>query len=306
MEKRKIIVLLGSFFAISAAIVNGSVGVFVKNLYKDGFDYYQVSFLKCAVALFILLFICLSNKSMRAELRELLKNPIPIAICAFFGLFVLYFFETSAYQYMKVSEVVLLLIVGSVITSATLSAIFLNDKIGVTGVLSLVLALLGILILTGVGDSDFNLVGCILAFVSGIGYGGYLVFSKFYKMKATIPFLTLLMFFGTLYLMVPFVLYSTPVIPSSSGMFYLLILAIFPTILGFYFTTKALEYISSNKAQLIELTEPLFALTFAMVFLGEYLTNLQLVAMALIIFALYMSESQYIRNFFTEKIEINE
>ncbi|MFC4892171.1 DMT family transporter [Pseudofrancisella aestuarii] len=293
MRGRKAII--GSFFAISASIVNGSVGVFVKNLFQMDFDYYQASFYKCVVAFFILYFICMSNAKMRREFRELLRNPVPIAICAFLGLFVLYFFETCAYQYMKVSEVVLLLMVGSVITSAILSAILLKDKLGITSIGALILALIGIFLLTDIGG-EVSVQGCMIAFMSGVGYGGYLVLSRLFKMKATVPFLCLLLLFGCLFLMIPFLLYSDPVIPSSGGLADILILAIFPTILGFYFTTKALEYISSNKAQLMELSEPVFALIFSMIFLGEFLTKLQLVAMVLIIFALYLAESQIVKN----------
>ena len=293
----KKIILIGSFFALAAAAVNGSVGVFVRNLFDMGFDYYQVSFYKCTLAFFILLGICLCNANMRKELRDILAKPLPVIVCAFFGLFLLYFFETSAYRFMKVSEVVLILMVGSVLTTTALSFVLLRDKIGLTGVLAFILAMIGIFLLTDVGG-NVSLSGGAIAFIAGVGYGGFLVLSRYFKIKATMPYLCVLFMFGSLYLMVPYLLYSKPTVPNPQATFDLFILAVFPTIFGFYFTTKALEYISSNKAQLIELTEPLFALMFAMVFLHEYLTSLQLAAMGLIIFALYVSESQYLKDFF--------
>nr|WP_231388739.1 DMT family transporter [Neisseria meningitidis] len=42
-----------------------------------------------------------------------------------------------------------------------------------------------------------------------------------------------------------------------------------PTILGFYCTTKALDYLSAAKVQVTELAEPLFAAVLAWLFLNE-------------------------------------
>ncbi|MBO6225193.1 MAG: DMT family transporter, partial [Psychrobacter sp.] len=49
-------------------------------------------------------------------------------------------------------------------------------------------------------------------------------------------------------------------------------LAIFPTILGFYCTASALTYLPASKVQVIELSEPLFAMFFVWLILHESAT----------------------------------
>lgn len=54
---------------------------------------------------------------------------------------------------------------------------------------------------------------------------------------------------------------------------YLLALALLPTLLGFYCTTKALHYMSASKVQVTELSEPIFATVLAWLFLQEIPTS---------------------------------
>lgn len=70
----------------------------------------------------------------------------------------------------------------------------------------------------------------------------------------------------------PFIITFEPVDIAYQAVLGLLGLAIFPTILGFYCTTSALKYLPAPKVQVIELTEPLFAMFFVWVVLHEVAT----------------------------------
>lgn len=79
-----------------------------------------------------------------------------------------------------------------------------------------------------------------------------------------------LLFFGSLYLLMPaaadgFVIGKL----SPMAIAALLALATLPTILGFFCTTKAIEYLKPSQVQALELTEPLFAALLAFVALNE-------------------------------------
>ena len=76
--------------------------------------------------------------------------------------------------------------------------------------------------------------------------------------------------FGSLYLLLPaasdgFTLGAL----SPIALMALLALATLPTILGFFCTTKAIEYLKPSQVQALELTEPLFAALLALVVLDE-------------------------------------
>ncbi|WP_207855510.1 DMT family transporter, partial [Pseudomonas sp. 79_C] len=56
---------------------------------------------------------------------------------------------------------------------------------------------------------------------------------------------------------------------SLAAVMALLALAALPTILGFFCTTKAIEYLKPSQVQALELTEPLFAALLAFMILNE-------------------------------------
>jgi drug/metabolite transporter (DMT)-like permease len=49
-------------------------------------------------------------------------------------------------------------------------------------------------------------------------------------------------------------------------------LAVVPSVLGFYCTTKAVDLLPPAKVQILELTEPVFTAVFAGLLLGEHLS----------------------------------
>ncbi|MNH23333.1 EamA-like transporter family protein [compost metagenome] len=69
----------------------------------------------------------------------------------------------------------------------------------------------------------------------------------------------------------------------------LLALATLPTILGFFCTTKAIEYLKPSQVQALELTEPLFAALLAFVALNEVPRESLYAGAALIIVGLCFS-----------------
>ncbi|HSH25100.1 MAG TPA: DMT family transporter, partial [Massilibacterium sp.] len=74
----------------------------------------------------------------------------------------------------------------------------------------------------------------------------------------------------------------------------LISLAIFPTLGGFYCTTKALNYLDAHKVQFLELTEPVFATIFAFLFLQEYIKGIEIIGAFFILVAIYISENNKI------------
>ena len=71
------------------------------------------------------------------------------AICAFFGVFVLCFFETAAYQGSSVSQVVFIMMASSTITGFIFTAILKKRFLSIKDILVLVLAIIGLICISG-------------------------------------------------------------------------------------------------------------------------------------------------------------
>lgn len=282
--------LTGMLLAIAAAMLNASIGVFSKSVF-DQLSPSAVSFYKCLIAFLLLSCIVFASRDMRAKVGQLRKSWWKIAICALLGIFVLYFFETSAYKYDLVPVVVFILLGSSAVATFFFSSILLKEKKRAAQYVGFALSLVGLAIMFVYGNRYTFSLGSVLAAIAGIGYGLFLVLTKRFRLEGGLDLVWYLMGFGMIYLFVPFAAGGL-VLPTVSSLPVLLALAVLPTIGGFYCTTKALNFLEASKVQLFELTEPVFATVFAFFFLGELVRGAEWVGCVLILAAIYIAEWQ--------------
>lgn len=265
--------IYGLVLALFAALLNGTVGVLSKWLFQSNLTSAGISFYKCLIAFLVISFLSFFNKNIRMKIVELKSKINYIIVCSFLGIFVLYFFETAAYKYESVSIVVFILLGTSVLITFICSSILLKETKKKYQYIGLVLLIIGLLIMHfAEGEIQGQSIGIVLAAIAGIGYGLFLIFTKKFKLDGGLALIWYLMLFGVIFLFFPFY-YEGLMMPSLKSMPLLTCLAIFPTLGGFYCTTKALNYLDAHKVQFFELTEPVFATIFASFFFKNLLKD---------------------------------
>jgi drug/metabolite transporter (DMT)-like permease len=256
----------GIAFALSAAALNATIGVLSKVLMSNGFTASSVAVIKTVLGCVLLsaLLLFLKRPASKAKWSQ-------AALCAFLGIFVLFHFETSAYRHYAAAGVVVVLMASASISSILLGRIFLKDAITANATVGAALAIAGIAVIFGADlQQGFTLQGAALAATAGCGYGAFSVAMKRMGVSGGLHFTRQLLFFGSLYLLMPaaadgFVIGALSPLTIAA----LLALAALPTILGFFCTTKAIEYLKPSQVQALELTEPLFAALLAFAVLNE-------------------------------------
>ncbi|WP_373746395.1 DMT family transporter [Neisseria dentiae] len=265
-------ILLGIIFALAAAALNGSIGVISKLLMNSGLNSNDIAFLKTAIACILLSVLLIKTPIAKqmAFIRALSRNFfwLKVACCAFLGIFVLFYFETIAYQYGNASDVVVVLMASAAVSALLFGAALLKEKISIAAVSGTLLAVGGIFIISWSGGNDFLLI--LNSIFAGLGYGLFSVMVKKFGFKGGLYLTRFLLFFGMIYLAIPFAQTFHGLELNLYSILALCALALLPTILGFYCTTKALQYLSAAKVQVTELSEPLFAVVLAWLFLSEY------------------------------------
>ena len=280
----------GFIYALLAALFNGMIGIFSVKIMAISLSPYAIAFYKCLIAFLIITGWLIISRQLGHWFRYIKRLWRQLLIAAFFGLFVLYFFETNAYKYEKVSIVVFVLLGSAVITTFALSAITNKKRLNLHETLSCTLAVIGLALIFGVnGFFNESYSGILLAIIAGIGYGTFLTLSPRYKIGSGLLVVNSLILFGMVYLFIPFAYDGIVFIPDVNTAVLLLLLAILPTIGGFLCTTKALTLIKSESVQLIELTEPVFTLVLSMVFLHQYISFWQIVGGAILIVSIYIN-----------------
>lgn len=269
----------GILFALIAAALNASIGIFSKVLLKNGLNIQDIAFLKTITA-FFLLSIFMYKKTFYTQRKEILvsEKNIPIwqlllqiALCAFLGIFVLFFFETTAYQYGFASNVVVILMASAALSALVFGKILLNDKINASALIGTMFAIIGIFVISWSKGAHYLLV--FNAILAGSGYGIFSVLLQKFNLKGGLALTRMLMLFGSIYLLFPFLYHFHNIKWNIIIGINILALALLPTIFGFYCTTKALSYLSASKVQVTELSEPIFAALLAWLFVSEIPSN---------------------------------
>ena len=280
--------LLGFSFALAAAALNATIGIFSVLLMNTGLKSNDIAFLKTSIA-FVLLSALLSKKSLHFQYQQLQYQELiskdfvsssnksshkrvlgAVAICAFLGIFTLFMFETKAYAYGNPANVVVILMAAATISATLFGALLLKEKVFINNIVGVLLAIAGIFVISWTSSVDLTLV--LFATLAGSGYGLFSVLMQRFGLQGGIYLTKYLLLFGSLFLFIPFMITFEPVDISYHSILGLLGLAIFPTILGFYCTTSALKYLPASKVQVIELSEPLFAMFFVWLILHEDVT----------------------------------
>ena len=277
----------GLMYGIMAAFLNGIVGVLSVSVFKQGASPYLVSFYKCLFATLLLLLFVLLSKRIKT-LLALSKNLVAIAICGFLGFFLLFFFETIAYSHSNVTTVVFTLFASAIITTFLAKSIIEKRLLNKSELISALFALVGILLFSNYQKLIID-PGLIYSAFAGIGYGLFMVYSRKLNIKATVEYLTALLFFASIYLSIPFFYTHGLTLPTLESLPIILLLAILPTIGGFFCTIKSLSYISSSQVIVIEISELLFASILALVFLSQKPSLIELLGGMFIILSIVLS-----------------
>lgn len=279
----------GTIYALVAALLNASVGSFSTGAFSAGLSPENVAFYKCLLAFCVLSIWVILIPEQRRQCFALFSHSHKIALMALSGIFVLYYFETTAYQFSAIAITVFILQGVSTITTFVGSKIILKIHHSLTEWLSMLLAVIGLIFLYSSTNvfSQLN-VGTIFATLAGVGYGLFLVLSKKVRLPFQgVPLLWWLLLFGCLFLFIPFY-FGEPELPTFEGWIYIACLGLIGTIGGFYCTIKALLLLSASKVQLCELCEPIFACMLGLIFFKQWLTIPDVMGALFIFTAIYM------------------
>ncbi|WP_284386141.1 DMT family transporter, partial [Bacillus safensis] len=146
------------------------------------------------------------HQEFKNQVLRLKKHLKQIALCSFLGIFVLYYFETTAYHYAAVPFVVFMLLGAAVFTTFIFSTFLLKERKNVLKVAGFILLTAGLCVMAIAegADSGQLSVGALFACIAGIGYGLFLVFTKKFTLTGGLALIWYLMLFGVIYLFVPF------------------------------------------------------------------------------------------------------
>ena len=284
----------GLIYALLAAFCNSCIGIFSSILIDQGLKSREIAFLRCSVALLFTFTLSIFNKNIRKTLKIGKIEIIKYAVLAFFGINVMYLFETTAVQYIPVSLVSFLLYASGIIT-IILSCIFLNEHLSISKFIAIIAVFLGmgIMFISNI-NLNGNILGIIYAIIAGAGYALYIFLTKKWSIQSGIKTLLYIFLFGTIFLGIQLKNSNSQMILKSNSFPFIILLAIVPTIGGFYFTNKAINHALASEVQLVEMSEPFIATILGYLILNQVVSKTDLFGGILITIGLIVLEKDCI------------
>lgn len=248
----------------------GIIGYFVRSLQSQGLSSLQIVAIRMTISavLFSIFALVFNRKLFVIRLRDLWcflgTGVLSVATFSF-----CYF---KAIDYSSLSQASILLYTAPIFVMI-FSVLLFREKITVIKVVSLILAFLGCMFVTGIftSDASLNFIAIVYGLLSGVCYALYSIFSRYALDRGYSPLCITLYTFIFSSVAVLLIVDPKPVITvmtkSIDSMVFCLLFAILSCVLPYLTYTFSLKYVRPSTASIVASIEPVVAtITGAVIF----------------------------------------
>lgn len=261
---------------IIASILWGLAGILAKKIngmQAQSIIFYRVTF--AAMIFFIALLI--SGNLNKIKLKD---KKIYLILFSIFQVTTMLTYFVSILKG-SVSVAVLLLYTAPVYVTV-LSPLLLKESSTKKGIIALFISIAGIVLIVNPEKLDFSQsLGILAGILAGISYALQIMTSKYISPTYTGYTQAFWSFIIAMLILLPIGL--APVDVISGNMTFLILLAIFPTILAVSLYFNGLKKVKASSASILGLVEPLSAIILAVIILHEKISTLEIMGGVLIL-----------------------
>ena len=279
---------VGVLMALLAIFLFSSKAILVKVIYQFEIPTVHILLLRMLFALPFYVFILYFNKqkSDKSLQKKHYAMLLPFGVM---GYYVASFFDFYGLKYLSASlERIILFVYPTLVV--IISAVFLNTKISKQLILAIAITYLGVILTFSseltLDHHDKIYLGAGLIFISALPYAIYLVGSSWLIPKfGTVKFTSLAMIVACAAVISHYTLTDrTNIIHHPKEVYiYCLVMAIFCTVLPSYLVSFAIKKLGASRFSIIGSIGPVFTISLAMIFLGESITIIQMIGVAIVI-----------------------
>ncbi len=261
---------------IAASILWGSVGILAKKI--SGMEAQGIIFYRTTFALLILFIVLLiSGNLSKIKLKEKKKYLVLFSLLQLTTMVSYFISILNA----SVSAAVLLLYTAPVYVTLV-SPLLLKESLTKKGIIALVLSVAGVVLIVDPGKLEFSRsIGILAGIAAGLSYAGQIMTSK--HIGATYPGYAQAFWSFAIATLVLFPVGLAPTDVVLENIAYLVLMAIFPTILSVSLYFNGLKIVKAQSASILGLIEPVSAIILAVLILGETISILVITGGALIL-----------------------
>ncbi|MFA6058616.1 MAG: DMT family transporter [Taibaiella sp.] len=269
----------GIIYIILSGFLYGFLGFFGYGALQSSGDIANMLFWRFLIAgVFIALVMLPKLKEIRIDIPVMLI--ILVASAIFYGTSTYAFFYSSTYIGTGLAMVIFFTYPAIVVLC---NRFFYKHNIHKSYYISAVLIVLGLLFLADIGK-DFHFFGILLGLLSAAGYALYIMASKKYNQLHPLLSALMVSIGCCIYCFIYAFSAKTFTVPADSAFWlHSLGLGIISTAIPILLLLEGLKYISSEKASILGVLEPVFVVLVGVLLLGEELKFLQITGVIIVL-----------------------
>ena len=259
---------VGSLYAISSGLCYGFLGYFGVQLLNSNLSIANMLFWRFLVAaVFTFTILLFKSKNILQPLTENLK--IIFYGIAFYGTSSITYFIGSIYIGTGLTMVVFFIYPAIVML---FNWILYQKGVNKTYYVAFSMIIIGIFLLADLHELRLDFLGIGFGILSAIFYACYVVVSK----KSNVSPLTSTLMGCSIICLIVAYFEASFVVPARGNWLSIIFMAIICTALPILLLLKGLQYISSEKAAIVSVLEPVFVLLSGIILLGETVSIIQI------------------------------
>lgn len=285
---------IGFIFAISSAALFAIRPIFVKLVYAQGIDSITLiafRMLFSAPIYLIMLLWLLRDAEQRALLTH--RTILATAAIGLLGYYSASLLDLIGLQYLTAQLARMILYIYPTMV-VILGALFFSKPLTKKIIIPLIITYLGVLTIFMHDLNEFGsdvYLGALFIIASALSFSIYLLFAK--NLITTIGsriFTCVALLSASTGIFIHYALTRSVLEPqtNATGLFWILIIAIFCTVIPTFFTTAAVGRIGADKTGIVAMIGPAFTSTFAVLVLSEAFTVFHLTGIALTILGVWL------------------
>ena len=279
MDKTK-----GIVFGILAAFIYGFTPILGKLTFLEGSNTMSLSFYRNLLSLpFLFLFLKYKKVDFKIDKVQCKKLAVLASLGPTLTSLTLY----GSYSYISVGMATTIHYIYPVLVAAA-SIIIFKEKISIEKLLALLLSTAGVALFF---EGDFNIIGVILAFMSGVIYATHMLFIDKSGLNIMYPFKIsfYLSLFSSIYLFLAGTVSSSLVfVMTPKGWIFAILVAFFVSFLANTFIPISIKYTGPTVTSIVGLFEPITSIVMGILFLSEPLTIKSVIACILILLGVFI------------------
>jgi drug/metabolite transporter (DMT)-like permease len=269
----------GSFYAIISGLCYGLLGYFGVTLMNSGFSIAGMLFWRFLIAtLFMLVILIPEYKTLLQSHKESLKVII-YGVTFYSGSAIIYFISS---KYIGTGLAMVIFFTYPAIVML-FNFLFLQAAISKTYYLAFIMIIVGMVCLADIQDASLDIVGIGLGLLCAVFYSGYIIASKESRVPPMLS--TLMVSIGGA--ITCFILsckdpsFCVPI--NTEQWLNIFGVAIICTVIPILLLLQGLKYISSEKASILSVLEPVVVVIVGITLLNEQINNMQIIGIIIVL-----------------------